>query len=47
MVIYDNNSLMLKLKFLTGLIQNLNRVNQNHSYVNNVILIFELDKIFI
>jgi hypothetical protein len=33
MAIYDNNSLILKLKFLTELIQNLNRVNQNHSYI--------------
>jgi hypothetical protein len=34
MAIYYSNSLILKLKFLTGLIQNLNRVNQNHSYTN-------------
>jgi hypothetical protein len=32
MVIYNNNSVILKLKILMGLIQNLNRVNQNHSY---------------
>jgi hypothetical protein len=34
MAIYDSNSLILKLKLLTRLIQNLNRVNQNHSYTN-------------
>jgi hypothetical protein len=34
MAIYDNNSLILKLKFLTGIIQNLNRVNQNHPYID-------------
>jgi hypothetical protein len=32
MALHNNNSLILKLKFLMGLIQNLNRVNQNHSY---------------
>jgi hypothetical protein len=37
MAIYDNNSLILKLKFLMGYIQNLNRVNQNHSYKENKI----------
>jgi hypothetical protein len=42
MTLYNNNSLILKLKFLMGLIQNLNRVNQNHSYGKFVIvLIFE------
>jgi hypothetical protein len=32
MDIYDNNSLMLKLKFWTELIQKFTRFNQNHSY---------------
>jgi hypothetical protein len=39
MAIYNNNSLILKLKFLMGLIQNLNRVKQNHSYIANLLLI--------
>jgi hypothetical protein len=42
MALYDNNSLILKLKFLMGLIQNLNRVNQNHSYDKfGIFFIFE------
>jgi hypothetical protein len=42
MSIYDKSSLILKLKFLTGFIQNLNRVNQNHSYLGTFKILFQL-----
>jgi hypothetical protein len=44
MAIYDNYSFILKLKLLKGLIQNLNRVNQNHSYYSGNFIIIGIIK---